>query len=731
MNIVKGYTFDDLLLIPKHSKIEHRADIDTSIQLRGEYVLDIPIVSSNMTNVTGPEMAKTISLSGGLAILHRFKNSAGRIKDFCDAVGLHSDVNGKWVPGRYTEEYTRKIGISIGTNSKEKEFLYTLAESSIKDYIKVICIDVAHGDHQMTIDMICLVRQIFPSCLLIAGNIATGDGAVSLAKAGADVIKSGVGSGCFAAGTRVLMSNGFYKNIEDINPGDEIINMDGNPKTVIKSFSTGKRKVSKLRNSISYKHTYLTSDHRYFIGDLSSVSKSTVESQGYVKILKQQSKTIPKASKLKWQEIGKSSEIALLLPNKIKFKLPKTFNHEITIRDGGNGKNYKKTKVDFTLTPSYELGYIFGTFLGDGHASLANNGKTDIASAHWCFGKEEKHIASKLFNCIKLITKRDLKIKSEKSILHCVLHHKPFAEFLAQFGKKTEKKLLPEYLVDDRQYLQGIHDGLVDSDGYIEKQGRICFSNTSIYLIELFNVITYLLYGHFPNNQKIKTSTGTLRNCNQGYISRINNTGLKRLFDNYQVSKLLEYSELDKEVEVFDLTIDCGTHSFIADNAIVHNSICSTRIETGNGVPQMTVLEDIRKSLSYFPELKNVKIISDGGISKAGDIVKALCFADAVMIGNLLAGTDQAPGEIITQNGLKYKKYAGSSTHKTSHVEGVVGLVPYKGDAKQILKKLMEGVRSGMSYQGARNIKELQKDPQFVEISNSGLVESRPHDVLL
>lgn len=355
MNVIKAYSFDDLLLIPKHSNIEHRADIDTSVQFREEYVLDIPIVSSNMTNVTGPEMAKKISALGGLAILHRFKNSSGRIQDFCNSIGLYSDANGRWIPSRNTKERTRKIGISIGTNSQEKEFLNTLAETFIKDYVKIICIDVAHGDHQMTIDMIHLVRQLFPSCLLIAGNVATGDGAVNLAKAGADIIKAGVGSG----------------------------------------------------------------------------------------------------------------------------------------------------------------------------------------------------------------------------------------------------------------------------------------------------------------------------------------------------------------------------------------SICSTRIETGNGVPQMTVLEDVRKALDCFPTLKNVKIISDGGISKAGSIVKALCFADAVMIGNLLAGTNEAPGETILFNGIKHKQYVGSSTHKSSHVEGVSGLVPHRGLVMDVIDVLMQGVRSGMSYQGVNNLKDLKKDPCFVEISNSGLTESKPHDIIL
>ncbi len=83
-------------------------------------------------------------------------------------------------------------------------------------------------------------------------------------------------------------------------------------------------------------------------------------------------------------------------------------------------------------------------------------------------------------------------------------------------------------------------------------------------------------------------------------------------------------------------------------------------------------------------------------------MVKALCFADLVMIGNLFAGTDEAPGEIITSNGQRYKSYVGSSTHKQNHVEGVVALVHYKGSVRNIIQRLVEGIKSGCSYQGVR-----------------------------
>jgi IMP dehydrogenase len=157
-------------------------------------------------------------------------------------------------------------------------------------------------------------------------------------------------------------------------------------------------------------------------------------------------------------------------------------------------------------------------------------------------------------------------------------------------------------------------------------------------------------------------------------------------------------------------------------------SLCTTRIETGNGVPQLTALAEVYEVRAKMHA--TFTIIADGGIKNAGDLVKALCFSDAVMVGNLLAGTDEAPGEIISIDGQKYKQYRGSSTYKTNHIEGVSAMVVYKGPVLPILTKLMEGVRSGCSYQGAKTLVELKRNPEFVLISGAGLVESHPHDVV-
>lgn len=164
-------------------------------------------------------------------------------------------------------------------------------------------------------------------------------------------------------------------------------------------------------------------------------------------------------------------------------------------------------------------------------------------------------------------------------------------------------------------------------------------------------------------------------------------------------------------------------------------SLCTTRIETGNGVPQLTALMEVReaqKMIKYANRADDYYIISDGGIKSAGDVVKALCLSDMVMIGNLFAGCEEAPGNrIMGSDGNSYKEYVGSSTHKTSHVEGVAAFVPYKGTYQHVLNRLLEGLRSGCSYQGVQNLHDLKCSTNFVKITSAGLRESHPHDVVM
>lgn len=167
-------------------------------------------------------------------------------------------------------------------------------------------------------------------------------------------------------------------------------------------------------------------------------------------------------------------------------------------------------------------------------------------------------------------------------------------------------------------------------------------------------------------------------------------------------------------------------------------SACSTRVVTGCGVPQLTaVMEAVRAMDDFEVHFKRrPTVIADGGIKSSGDIVKALAAgANFVMLGGLLSATTETPGDLITLNDREYKTYRGmasSAAQKTIGVnrkaEGVEAIVPFKGSVVNIVKDLMEGVRSGMSYLNAYSIEELHNNEiEFVRMSSAGKHESHPH----
>ena len=173
-------------------------------------------------------------------------------------------------------------------------------------------------------------------------------------------------------------------------------------------------------------------------------------------------------------------------------------------------------------------------------------------------------------------------------------------------------------------------------------------------------------------------------------------------------------------------------------------SICTTRVVAGVGVPQLSAIYNVYE----FAKKKNVAVIADGGIKLSGDIVKAIASgAGAVMLGSLLAGTDEAPGEEIIFQGRKFKSYQGmgslsamkrggkeryfQSEAKKFVPEGIEGRVPHKGKLEDVIFQLTGGLRAGMGYCGAKDIEALQKDSKLVMITGSGLKESHPHDVII
>ena len=172
-------------------------------------------------------------------------------------------------------------------------------------------------------------------------------------------------------------------------------------------------------------------------------------------------------------------------------------------------------------------------------------------------------------------------------------------------------------------------------------------------------------------------------------------------------------------------------------------SICTTRIIAGIGVPQMTAIMDVVS----IAKKSNIPVIADGGIKYSGDITKALAAgADCVMIGNLLAGTDESPGDLVLYQGRSYKTYRAMGSVEAMKdgsrdrynqddiidsklvPEGIEGRVPYRGATSKVIFQLVGGLKAGMGYTGSKNLKDLKK-AKFLKLTGAGLKESHVHDV--
>ena len=194
---------------------------------------------------------------------------------------------------------------------------------------------------------------------------------------------------------------------------------------------------------------------------------------------------------------------------------------------------------------------------------------------------------------------------------------------------------------------------------------------------------------------------------------------------------------------------------FLVDNGadgvkvgIGPGSICTTRVVAGVGVPQLSAVYDVYSVLKDT----DVPLIADGGLRYSGDVVKALAAGgDCVMIGSLVAGTEESPGDTIIYNGRKFKTYRGMGSLEAMEQkngssdryfqgdikdakklvpEGIAGRVPYKGTVQEVIYQLVGGLRSGMGYCGAGDIVKLH-DAKFTRITNAGVLESHPHDITI
>jgi len=682
-------------------------------------------------------------------ILHRHKieklpivDADGRLRGLITVKDIQKRI--KYPLATKDEQGRLRVGAAVGVGPDALE----RAEALVGAEVDVLVVDTAHGHSRAVPEMVRAVKSRF-DVQVIAGNIATSEAAEALIEAGTDGVKIGVGPGCFAAGTRVLMADATYRNIEDLRPGERVINMEGEPVTVVKAWCTGTREVMAVRHVASPHQTLVTPDHNYWVGDLNTTSRATVEARGYVATLERPTKR--GRSKLHWKEIGELGNDVLLLPRRIVFELPDEFTidlHEFAKREA------RLARYRTEIHDSYWLGYVFGTFLGDGDSFLNTNGRSEIGRVSWNFGPDEHETAQKLVECLHAASGVETQVKRGAHTLTVHFYSLQWARLLAQFGKRHEKHLPQRYVCGNPTYLKGLLDGLVDSDGHRDEGGRLCFRNTSQQLVELFGLLCFLFYGSFPNCETEAPTAGGLKGtsderCRESYRARLNRTHAKRHGRDYQVVKLLGRRRLDLAVPVYDIEVDCPTHSFIADNAIVHNSICTTRIVAGVGVPQVTAIFDCAEVAARH----GVPVIADGGITSSGDVAKAIAAgADTVMIGSMLAGTDESPGDVMLVQGERFKEYRGMGSLGAMKArgyskdryfqgdvedvemlvpEGIEGRVPYKGPLRPIVYQLVGGLRQAMGYCGAPTIEAMKAQTRFVRITGAGLRESHPHNVTI
>lgn len=687
--------FDDVLLVPQRSSIRSRKDVQLKTRISKNISLNIPLVSSNMDTVTEAKMAQAMARNGGIGIIHRYcsieeekkmiedvkraesyiiydpytvttDDKLSDVKENIQRCGIKSylvmgpdsglagiitsrDMKfhdcsakvsdcmtpvSKMIVGKgdlsmleakrlMYENRIQKLplvdedyhilgmiclkdieriqdrplanldtdgrlicGAAIGVNGNYLE----RAQELVKSGVDLLVIDVAHGHTDICIDALKTVKQEIPNIDVIAGNVATAEGAVDLIKSGADGIKVGIGSGCFAEGTRILMADGFYKDIETIQPGEYVINMFGQSVKVINAFSTGIKEVIKINTNSHYDETYVTPDHLFLVRD---------------------------GHKIKFMPIGEITDQQLLFPSKIHFGSDSSFNKEELIKK-------------FDLFPKDSLHQYY--------LDIANGKYEDLRYANLYQSTDFSHF--------------------EEIYLLCQLY--------------------------------GIHH---------------------------------------------------ITNCDYGFSIMADCRLPKSDFRTYYLN------QVEKEgliMKVYDLTVDCPTHTFIANNMIVHNSICTTRLVAGAGVPQFSALLDVAPVCKEY----DVPLISDGGNRNSGNICKALAAgADCVMLGRLISGTDESPGKILIKNGKKVKIIRGMAGYGANLAnaqrqglnepdaigftpEGVEGYVNYCGSVNDVIKQLTDGIRSGMSYVGAGDIKELQSKAKFVRLTGSAITESGVHDIL-
>jgi len=380
--------------------------------------------------------------------------------------------------------------------------------------------------------------------------------------------------GCFAAGTRILMANGHYESIENIHPGDRVIDGAGNPAAVRNILRRGRRDVWRYRNNNWFADTVATPDHLHFVGDFSSTPNAQSvagrfkpdgrRSYSFTRTAVLDRRTKSGESKYAWRRLDELPKrcysYVLLMPRRINFV--------------GMKRTFVEYREGWALTPSYDLGYVLGLFVADGTTYYK---PADGGQVTWALALDQDEMAAKLSAALMSIFAVKTKLYRTKNVLLVVVHNVRLARLFLDFGKKRTKALPGHFWCKQRAYTRGVYDGLYDGDGHFNA-GSKKITNTSVACIEQFMIIHHLLFGYLPSISVRPPSAGGLaergcdvKRCGPSY--RATSLGKPPLSRLYQLIEMRRVDRKKRSALVYDLELDGPEPSFIANNAIVHNSM--------------------------------------------------------------------------------------------------------------------------------------------------------------
>ena len=648
--------YSDVLIKPNKTYVYSRKDVNLEktiyFPMSKQTWTGVPIMCANMDTIGTYEVYKVLSQYKMITCFHKFY----QLEDFKEM-----DLD---------PEY---FMISTGINDQDLEKLEKIIEEID---VKFICIDVANGYMDKLTEFCYQLRLKYPNKIIVAGNVVCKQRTKELIKRGkVDIVKVGIGSGCFDGNTSILMADGSYKNIKQVRVNDFVINKDGQPVKVLDQIYRGKKNIISIKSNNTHLETLVTPDHRYWIGNLDNLSINTIKKGCITKLL---NRNIGR-DRFIWRPIDHlnyNSQFGLM-PLSINWKLPekmiidlkefKNMSHEF---DDDfiyvNNVSYKRY-IEF----NEEVGYLIGNYFFNLH-----------------------HI-KKLNDYI-----RDFEINDQLNI-----HYSIIKNLLQSFANTLPKK----YYTKNIDFIKGLYRGLLNiSNDEFNETKHIYHIQENVLELMYFCILSL---GYSFKINSLNTKMTILKN---------NHT------EKYNVNQIKKIKVSNELIDTYDLEVESDCHSFIANHSIVHNSACLTRTQTGIGVPQLSAIDDCASGAHDF----NGFIIGDGGITCAGDISKGLgAGADFIMIGGLLGGHDENPGEVIEKNGKQFKQFYGMSSSKAMNnhygkmdnyrsSEGRVLEIPYKGALKNTIEDLLGGVRSTCTYVGAEHINQLNEKCQFIRVNN-------------